>query len=64
MPKLKTKKTFQKRFTITNKGKVIKRANRQSHYNARASGEATLRKRRDIVLRPGHAKVIKQLMAS
>ncbi|MEW6610871.1 MAG: 50S ribosomal protein L35 [Patescibacteria group bacterium] len=62
MPKLKTKKTFLKRFRITSQGKVMKRAVGQSHYNARATGEATMGKHRDRRMRPGHTNVIKRLL--
>ena len=64
MPKLKTKKTIAKRFTITRQGKVIRRVPGQAHFNARDTGERTMGKRRDQIMRPGHTKTIKQLMVS
>ncbi len=64
MPKLKTKKTFLKRFRVTSTGKVIKRAVAQSHYHARATGQATMGKRKDIILRAGHREHIRKLLSS
>ena len=47
MPKIKTRKAVAKRFTITKK-KVIKRKAGQDHFNARESGSTKRNKRRDI----------------
>ncbi len=53
-----------KRFRVTSTGKVIKRAVAQSHYHARATGQATMGKRKDIILRAGHREHIRKLLSS
>lgn len=45
--KLKTHKATAKRFRVTKRGKVMKRAAGQDHFNSRDPGSVTLRKRRD-----------------
>ena len=60
--KLKTDKTFAKRFTVTRKGKVIRRTPSQAHFNARTTGEHAMGKRRDQIMRQGHTKTIKRLI--
>ena len=45
--KIKTHKASSKRFKITKKGKVIKRAAGQDHFNSKESGKTTTKKRRD-----------------
>lgn len=62
MPKLKTDKTFAKRFRVTRKGKVVRRTPSQAHYNARATGEKTMGRRRDQIMRPGYTHTIKRLI--
>ena len=64
MPKLKTDKKFAKRFTVTRTGKVIRRAPSQAHFKARATGEKSMGKRRDQVMRPGLTKTIKRLISA
>lgn len=44
---MKTIKSIAKRFKITKRGKVLKRAVGQDHFNARESGNVTRYKRRD-----------------
>lgn len=46
--KLKTNKTLAKRFSVTKKGKLLKRYAGQNHFNARDSGKITRKKRRDV----------------
>lgn len=48
MPKIKTHKATQKRFTKTKKKKYLVRKGGQDHFNARESGKTTRNKRRDI----------------
>jgi ribosomal protein L35 len=50
-----------KRFKVTEKGKVLKRAAGQDHFNARESGNTTRGKRRDKTQHPAFAKTIKKL---
>lgn len=44
MAKQKTKQAARKRFEISSKGKFRRRAVKQAHFNARATGEETRRK--------------------
>ncbi len=50
MPKIKTKKSISKRFSLTKNKKVMKRADGQDHFNARQSGKTKRNKRTDNVL--------------
>ncbi len=47
MAKQKTKKAASKRFAISSKGKLKRRAVRQAHFNARATGNQTRKKHAD-----------------
>ncbi len=60
MPKLKTRKAFEARVTITPKGKVMRRKSGQSHFNAKERGKTTRMKRRDISMSETLTKNIKQ----
>jgi len=62
--KLKTNKTVSKRFKITGRGKILKRACHQDHFNARDRGEKTCGKRKDRILSETFAKTVKQLIAN
>ena len=62
MKKQKTVKAISKRFKITKTGKVIKRADNQNHFNAKATGKKTRNKRRNLTLSSSDAKVIKQII--
>jgi ribosomal protein L35 len=59
---MKTIKSLSKRFSISSKGKVMKRKCGQSHLNAKESGKITLNKRRDPSLSENSAKVIRKLL--
>jgi large subunit ribosomal protein L35 len=48
MPKLKTKKSVSKKVTVTKSGKVLRRHNKQNHFNARETGKFKRKKRRDV----------------
>ena len=58
---MKTHNAMSKRFKVTKKGKVLKRAAGQDHFNARESGNTTRGKRRDKQQHPAYAKTIKKL---
>jgi large subunit ribosomal protein L35 len=47
MPKIKTRKAVSKRFKLTAKKKVTKRASGQNHFNARATSDQTRSKRKN-----------------
>ena len=59
MPKQKTHKAISKRFKITKKGKVIKKATGQGHFNSRESGKTGRNKRRDRTVSERITKTIK-----
>lgn len=50
MPKLKTPKSVVKKFRITKKKKVMRRATGQNHYNSKDTGEEGRDKRTDVRL--------------
>ncbi len=57
--KFKTTKAIAKRFKITRNKKVMKRREGQGHFNARATGNQTRRKRRDLKLSSAHKSALK-----
>jgi ribosomal protein L35 len=59
---MKTHNAIAKRFKITKRGKVLKRAAGQDHFNARESGNTTRKKRRDKKQHESYAKTIKKLV--
>ncbi|OIO50709.1 MAG: hypothetical protein AUJ45_02615 [Parcubacteria group bacterium CG1_02_50_68] len=61
MPKIKTHKATAKRFTITRK-KILRRKAGQDHFNSRERGNTTRNKRRDIEASGTNIKTIKKLM--
>ncbi|MFH1047766.1 MAG: 50S ribosomal protein L35 [Patescibacteria group bacterium] len=58
---MKTHNAITKRFKVTKKGKVLKRAAGQDHFNSRESGKVTRNKRRDRTMSESYSKTIKQL---
>jgi large subunit ribosomal protein L35 len=48
--KLKTHKATAKRFKLTGRKKLLKRAAGQDHFNSRETGVRTMGKRRDVEL--------------
>ncbi|MFH1405032.1 MAG: 50S ribosomal protein L35 [Patescibacteria group bacterium] len=60
--KQKTHKALAKRVTITKTGKVMKRHCGQDHFNSRATGKITRKKRRDTQLSGAHSVAIKNLL--
>ncbi|HHX58935.1 MAG TPA: 50S ribosomal protein L35 [Candidatus Moranbacteria bacterium] len=58
MAKLKTRKAVSKRFKITANKKVLKRAARQNHFNARQDSDHRRNKRRDCLVLGRPAKNI------
>ncbi len=59
---MKTHNAISKRFKVTKKGKILKRATGQDHFNARETGGTTRGKRRDVTQHPAYAKTIKKLV--
>ena len=45
MPKVKTRKSAQKRFRITKQGKILRKKTGQDHFNIKESGRKTRKKR-------------------
>lgn len=60
--KIKTKKTVAKRFKLTKKGKILRRAVGQDHFNARDKGKVTRNKRRDVGVPQVTEKLLKSLI--
>lgn len=60
--KLKTHKATAKRFRVTKRGKILKRAAGQDHFNARDPGRITLRKRRDRRIAKVDARALHHLL--
>jgi len=58
---MKTHKALTKRFRVTKKGKVLKRAAGQDHFNSREGGTTTRNKRRDRKMSESFTKTIRQL---
>jgi len=55
---MKTRKSVSKRFKVTSKGKVLKRAARQNHFNAREDSDGKRDKRKDTRIEGKTAKNI------
>lgn len=64
MSKVKTHKATAKRFWLSGgkKGKMKKRTAGQDHFNARANGDKTRAKRRDIAVHDSVKNSIKELI--
>ncbi len=60
--KLKTHKATAKRFRVTKRGKILKRAAGQDHFNARQPGRITLRKRRDRRIAKVDTRALRHLL--
>jgi len=60
--KLKTHKATAKRFRVTKRGKILKRAAGQAHFNSRATGNVTLRKRRDRKIKKADTRALRALL--
>ncbi|MBU1028639.1 50S ribosomal protein L35 [Patescibacteria group bacterium] len=58
---MKTHNALTKRFKVTKKGKVLKRAAGQDHFNTRESGKVTRNKRRDRQMSESFTKTIRQM---
>jgi large subunit ribosomal protein L35 len=59
---MKTRKSLLKRFKITKRGKILRRAVGQDHYRGKKSGKAIRKKRKWIPLSKSEAKKIKKLI--
>ncbi|HEB13432.1 MAG TPA: 50S ribosomal protein L35 [candidate division CPR3 bacterium] len=64
MPKIKTRKSIQKRFKITKTGKVLRRATGQDHFRTKKSSKAKRQKRKWIVMPKVEAKKIVKALHS
>lgn len=62
MPKIKTHKATAKRFVLTKTEKLKHRKPGQDHFNARDTGAAGTKKRRDLVASEAFAKTVKILI--
>lgn len=60
--KQKTHKATAKRFKVTGRKKLLKRASGQDHFNSRESGNITRGKRRDVGLASVDEKNIRKLI--
>lgn len=61
MPKLKTHKATKKRIRYTGAKKILRRRAGQDHFNARETGTAKQRKRRDVAAHKAEHRAIKKL---
>jgi len=59
---MKTRKSLRKRFKITKKGKVLRRATGQDHYRAKKTGKQKRQKRALVEVPKPLAKKIKRLI--
>ncbi len=62
MPKQKTVKAFSKRIKVTKNGKMVIRHAGQGHFNTRADGNKTRKKRRDHELSESKRKTVNRAM--
>ncbi len=60
--KLKTNKAILSRLKITGKGKLIRRATNQSHFNAKDSGNKGRLKHRNALIKKSDKKLFKQYL--
>ncbi|MCK5285890.1 MAG: 50S ribosomal protein L35 [Candidatus Pacebacteria bacterium] len=47
---MKTNKSYSKRLRVTKNGKIIARGTGQSHFNAKESGNASMKKKRANII--------------
>lgn len=59
---MKTRKSLKKRFKITKRGKVLKRAAGQDHFRAKKPGSKIRKRRKWILISKSEAKKIKKLI--
>ena len=59
---MKTRKSILKRFKITRKGKILRRAVGQDHYLAKKPGKKIRKLRRLIPLSKSEIKIIKKMI--
>lgn len=62
MPKPKTNKSILSRLKVTGKGKLLRRASNQSHFNAKTSGKQRRSKRRVLSVNKKDIKMFKQYL--
>ena len=59
--KMETHQASNKRFKLTSRGKYMKRANGQGHFNGREEGNAGTNKRRDFAIADTQTKILNAL---
>lgn len=62
MSKIKTRRSIRKRFRITGRKKLMRRAAGQDHFNARDTGKRTKRKRRDVELHASDQRAVRRMI--
>jgi len=62
MPKQKTRKSLTKRFKVTKRGKILRRATGLDHYLAKKSGKKSRKSRKWVKVSEPEAKKIKSLL--
>jgi large subunit ribosomal protein L35 len=62
MPKLKTKKSFTKRFKITKTGKILRRATGLNHFRAKKSGGKIRKSRKWVRVSDSEVRGIRKFL--
>ncbi len=62
MTKLKSRKSFTKRFRITKTGKILRRASGLDHYRAKKSGKKVRESRKWVKVSKSETKAIKRIL--
>jgi large subunit ribosomal protein L35 len=62
MPKIKTKKSFTKRFRITKNGKILRRATGLNHYRSKKTGDKVRKGRKFVTLSDSESKRVKKFL--
>ena len=62
MPKLKTKKSFTKRFRITKNGKILRRATGLNHFRAKKSGSKIRKSRKWVTVSDSEIRGIRKFL--
>jgi ribosomal protein L35 len=62
MAKLKTKKSFLKRFKITKNGKIFRRATGLNHFRAKKTGNRVRQGRKWIKVSDSEVKAIRKIL--
>lgn len=59
---MKTNKSITKRFKITGKKKLIRKSPSQNHFNAKDTGQKTMKKRRPQTVSSSYEKTFKKFI--